>query len=107
MIKKIIWKNTKRILLGLLVFIIIYGVIYYKEIKSFPSIISAFYSKEYCSCFFVSEGTEEFCHDYARQYVPISEFKLNRDEKTVTVKGLGRSATAKFFGDREGCRLIQ
>lgn len=104
--RKSIWKYLKRGLMALAVFILIYIFINFREIRSFPSIISAFYSKEFCSCFFVSEGSEEFCHDYSRQYVPISSFNLNRDAKTVTVTGLGKSATAQFYGDKEGCRLL-
>lgn len=75
----------------------------WSHIKAFPSIISAFYSKEFCSCYFVMERSEEICHNYARQYVPISDFSLDQENRTVTVKGLGRITTVQYQGERTGC----
>lgn len=51
------------------------------------------------------ELSEEQCHNFARQWVPISEFHLDRENKQVTVKGLGRTNTAKFLSLPDGCVL--
>lgn len=98
-IKKII----KIIGIAILVFIAGFIVKDRKHIFSFPGIISAYYSKEFCSCYFVEKQTEQFCHDYARQYIPIQDFKL--DGKTVTVKGLFITNSASYVSERLGCRI--
>ncbi|MDF3819484.1 hypothetical protein P3G55_06215 [Leptospira sp. 96542] len=75
----------------------------WKHLSSFPSIISSFYAKEFCSCYFVMELSEEQCHNFARQWVPTSEFQLNKEEKSVTVRGLGRTNTAIYLSETNGC----
>ncbi|MBR32995.1 MAG: hypothetical protein CMN77_16975 [Spirochaetaceae bacterium] len=82
-----------------------WAVANWKHLSSFPHIISSFYSKEFCSCYFVVGRSEAFCHNYARQYVPISEFVLNEEEKSVTVTGLGISTTSVFESIAYGCRI--
>jgi hypothetical protein len=47
--------------------------------------------------------SEEQCHNFARQWVPISEFKLDKENKSVTVTGLGKTNTAKYLNERLGC----
>ncbi|MCB1145345.1 MAG: hypothetical protein KDK41_07150 [Leptospiraceae bacterium] len=80
-----------------------FTVINWKHIQAFPSIISAYYAKEFCSCYFITGQSEEFCHDYTRQYVPISDFSLDKEKKSVTVSGLGRTTTASFHSAMTGC----
>lgn len=94
------------VFLPVLVFIVGWVFTNWVHIKSFPGIISAFYAKEFCSCYFVNEQSEEFCHNYARQWVPISSFNLNKEEKTVTVSGLGRTTTVKYMGELYGCAYV-
>lgn len=77
----------------------------WKDTSSFPHIISAFYAKEFCSCYFVEGRDKEACHNFARQYVPISGFDLDEEKKEVTVTGLGITTTAEFTDKRYGCRL--
>ncbi len=77
----------------------------FKHTAAFPSIISSFYSKEFCSCYFVTEGTVDQCHNFARQWVPIQKFELDKEKRTVTVKGLFVTTTARYTGDRYGCVL--
>jgi ABC-type sugar transport system permease subunit len=89
------------VLLGVFVFV----AVNFKHVAAFPSIISSFYSKEFCSCYFVTEGTEEQCHNFARQWVPIQSFALDKEKRTVTVKGLFVTTTARYTGDRYGCVL--
>lgn len=50
--------------------------------------------------------SEEQCHDFARQWVPISEFKLDKENMSVTVKGLGRTNMAKYQSKDYGCTLV-
>lgn len=82
-----------------------YLLVNYRHTAAFPRIISAFYSKEFCSCYFVTEGMPEQCHNFARQWVPIQSFVLDKEKRTVTVKGLFATTTARYTGDRFGCVL--
>lgn len=84
---------------------IVYLLVNFKHSAAFPRIISSFYSKEFCSCYFVTEGTLEQCHNFARQWVPIQSFALDKEKRTVTVKGLFVTTTARYTGDRYGCVL--
>lgn len=89
-----------------LVNFLLFGVVgNWSNLKAFPYIISSFYSKEFCSCYFVVRKDEEFCHHYARQWVPISDFRLDLEEKKVTVSGLGKTNTAYFRDKNLGCVL--
>lgn len=101
-------KIGKRILQALgaaLLGVTVFLAVNYKHTAAFPRIISSFYSKEFCSCYFVTEGTEEQCHNFARQWVPIQSFALDKEKRTVTVKGLFATTTARYTGDRYGCIL--
>lgn len=90
--------------MGLILLLIgAYLAINYKHTAAFPRIISAFYAKEFCSCFFVTEGDEKQCHNFARQWVPTQSFVLDQEKRTVTVKGLYVTTTARFTGDKYGC----
>ena len=75
----------------------------HRELFSFPGIISAYYAKEFCSCHFVEKRDEAFCHAYARQYIPIQDFKL--EGTRVTVRGLFITNSASHLSEREGCRI--
>ncbi|HMV34611.1 MAG TPA: hypothetical protein PKM44_04930 [Turneriella sp.] len=101
-------KIGKRILQALAIAfagVIIFLAANYKHTAAFPGIISSFYSKEFCSCYFVTEGTEEQCHNFARQWVPLQSFALDKEKRTVTAKGLFVTTTARYTGDRYGCIL--
>jgi len=98
-------KKIGKLLLVLLFILLIWIGINFKHVVAFPGIISAFYSKEYCSCYFVVGREEKTCHNYARQYVPISEFNLDTKAKRVTVKGLGVTNVAKYMNEKDGCML--
>lgn len=76
------------------------------DLRNFPGIISSFYSKEMCSCLFVSGQTEEFCNNYARQWVPIQGSPVvDRERKAVRVTGLFRTNEAVYTGEKTGCVL--
>lgn len=98
-IKKFIW----RLALLFLLVAALWVALNWTHIRSFPRIISAFYAKEFCSCYFVVGRDEEFCHNYARQWVPISSFALDQQAKTVTVSGLGHSTTVIYTSEQFGC----
>ena len=77
----------------------------WQHLNAFPSIISSWYAKEFCSCHFVVGRDQEFCHNIARQWVSIDDFQLDADARTVTVSGLGRTNTARYNGPQAGCVL--
>ncbi|TGN19460.1 hypothetical protein [Leptospira idonii] len=98
-------KNILGTLLAVLILILFWVQWNWKHLAAFPSIISSFYSKEYCSCFYVMKQSEEQCHHFARQWVPISDFKNDQENKEVIVSGLGRTNKAKFIDSKRGCVL--
>ncbi|HRP67909.1 MAG TPA: hypothetical protein PLY93_00035 [Turneriella sp.] len=104
MIKKIV-KRVSQLVVLLLLGVGIYLAVNFRHTAAFPKIISAFYSKEFCSCYFVTEGTVDECHNFARQWVPIQSFSLDGENRSVTVKGLFVTTTARYTGDRYGCVL--
>ncbi len=75
------------------------------HLRSFPGVLPAFYAKEFCSCRYVMRQGVEYCHSYARQYLPISSFALEEAARRVTVRALGVTRSASWRGPREGCRL--
>ncbi|MET0846264.1 MAG: amidase [Pseudomonas sp.] len=72
---------------------------------AFPDIISAYTAKEYCSCRYVMGNQAEYCHRYVKQWLPISSFTEDAASRRVTVSGMGRSNSAQWIGERQGCRL--
>lgn len=81
----------------------------WRHVRAFPKILSSWYAKEFCSCYFVVGRDEAFCHNIARQWVPVDTdsdaFVLDTESGTVTVRGLGHSHTARYQGQRFGCVL--
>ncbi|NVZ99630.1 amidase [Pseudomonas gingeri] len=74
-------------------------------LRAFPQIISAYTAKEYCSCRYVMNNAADYCLGYVKQSVPISRFVDDPSQRRVSAEGLGRSSTAVWVGEREGCRL--
>ncbi|EJM64753.1 hypothetical protein PMI30_03559 [Pseudomonas sp. GM50] len=72
---------------------------------AFPDIISAYTAKEYCSCRYVMNNPAEYCQGYVKQYLPTSGFVDDAASKRVTISGMGRSNSAVWVGERQGCRL--
>ncbi|MBB3240647.1 hypothetical protein FHW68_002154 [Pseudomonas sp. Tn43] len=72
---------------------------------AFPGIISAYTAKEYCSCRYVMNNPAEYCQGYVKQYLPTSGFVDDAANKRVTAGGMGRSHSAVWVGERQGCRL--
>jgi hypothetical protein len=99
----------RKILITIALIALILGGLWFSanwaHINAFPSILSSWYSKEFCSCHFVVGRDVDFCHNVARQWLTIDEFHLNEERKSVTVSGLGRTNTATFQGPGRGCVL--
>ncbi|MFO2463945.1 amidase [Pseudomonas sp. 15FMM2] len=76
------------------------------NLQAFPDIIAAYTAKEYCSCRYVAKNPVEYCRGYVKQYVPVSAFSDNPGRTEVTASGLGRTHSARWLGEREGCRLF-
>ncbi|MDZ4725347.1 MAG: hypothetical protein SH817_04280 [Leptospira sp.] len=98
-------KKILGISLSILLLILVWFQWNWKHVEAFPSIISSFYSKEFCSCFYVMKLSEEQCHDFARQWVPIGEFINDTVKKEVSVTGLGRTNKAIYLNEKNGCVL--
>ena len=75
-------------------------------LAAFPDIISAYTAKEYCSCRYVMDNPADYCLAYVKQYVPTSSFVDDAARKQVSVSGLGRSNTAAWLSQRQGCQLL-
>ena len=75
-------------------------------LAAFPDIISAYTAKEYCSCRYVMDNPADYCLAYVKQYVPTSRFVDDAAHKQVSVSGLGRSNTAAWLSQRQGCQLL-
>jgi hypothetical protein len=93
---------------GGIVLVVALGVLVahnWQDVRAFPGILPAFYAKEFCSCRFVVGQSVSFCHDYARQWLPITSFHLSEPKRCITVTALGQTRSAGFLNHREGCRL--
>lgn len=82
-----------------------------KHVDAFPTLPSAYYAKEFCTCAFVLQQDEAFCHDYARIDFPkqladpFAGWTWNPEQKTVTVSAMGNTTRASYIGGRQGCRI--
>ncbi|SDY81280.1 amidase [Pseudomonas sp. NFIX28] len=74
-------------------------------LQAFPDILSAYSAKEYCSCRYVMHNTAEYCEGYVQQYLPLEALRDDAEHKRVSASGLGRSHSAVWLGERQGCRL--
>ncbi len=75
------------------------------QLQVFPSIISAYTAKEYCSCRYVMNGPVDYCKRYVEQWLP-STLTESLADKRITATGLGRQSSAQWQGQRQGCRLL-
>ncbi|NUU39319.1 amidase [Pseudomonas sp. C2B4] len=91
----------------LILLVVLLGWIWQERVAlwAFPDIISAYTAKEYCSCLYVMNNDVEYCHSYVKQWLPISGFTDDAGTKRVTVSGMGRSNSAVWISERQGCRL--
>jgi hypothetical protein len=91
----------------LVLLLVLLGLIWHERValRAFPDIISAYTAKEYCSCRYVMNHDAGYCRGYVKQWLPTSGFIDDVTRKRITVSGLGRSSSALWIGEREGCRL--
>lgn len=73
----------------------------------FPKVVSAFYSKEYCSCRFVENKSHDQCHWYASQIIPISSSEINESRREVISSAVGFTTKAKWLNPQWGCQIIE
>jgi hypothetical protein len=74
-------------------------------LQAFPSIISAYTAKEYCSCRYVMNNPVDDCQAYVKQWLP-STLTESLAEKRITATGMGHESSAQWQGQRQGCRLL-
>ncbi|MFJ2357550.1 amidase [Pseudomonas fluorescens] len=98
-------KLLKRTLLLVLIVLLCWIWLERDNLWAFPDIISAYTAKEYCSCRYVMNNDAEYCRGYVKQWLPISRFTDDSASKTITVSGMGRSNSAQWLSERQGCRL--
>ncbi len=92
----------------LVLFFALLGWVWHERVnlQAFPDIIAAYTAKEYCSCRYVENNPAGYCRGYVKQYVPTSAFIDKPQSSEVTASGLGRTHTARWMGERQGCRLV-
>jgi len=69
--------------------------------------IPAHFAKEFCSCYYVVGQTQEYCEDYANEYIPISGYEILESEKEIIARGLGQESLARFISQKFGCKLVK
>jgi hypothetical protein len=91
----------------LFVLLALLGWIWHERVAlwAFPDIISAYTAKEYCSCRYVMNNDAGYCRGYVKQWLAFSDFIDDASTKRITVSGMGRSNSAVWAGERQGCRL--
>ncbi|BBR52545.1 MULTISPECIES: hypothetical protein [Pseudomonas] len=96
----------KRVLLLLMVALLVWAWHERQALADFPSILSAYSAKEYCSCRFVMGFDEVYCRGYVQQYLPLGRLEEDHARRRVLAEGLGRRNQAAWVNAREGCRLL-
>lgn len=95
--------STMAMLTGVFLLVVIW--MWRVPLQAFPSIISAYTAKEYCSCRYVMNNPADYCQAYVKQWLP-STLTENLADKRITATGMGRENRAQWQGQRQGCRLL-
>lgn len=74
-------------------------------VPDFFKVVSNSYAKELCSCLFVVGQEEDYCKNYAKQIVSVSELTISRENKRVLAKGFGHKSSVTFRSKRLGCQI--
>ncbi|MFK3970106.1 amidase [Pseudomonas sp. NPDC087358] len=93
------------IAIALLLLLLAMTWVWRSELYLFPSIISAYTAKEYCSCRFVVNNPVDYCQRYVKQWLP-STLTEDSTDKRIIASGMGRQSSAQWQGQRQGCRLL-
>lgn len=93
--------------LGILILLVLLALIWTwrVQLQAFPTIISAYTAKEYCSCRYVMNNPVDYCQSYVKQWLP-STLTESLSNKRITTTGMGRESSAQWQGLRQGCRLV-
>lgn len=70
-----------------------------------PEALSHLYSKEVCSCVFVSGRDRDGCLKDNRSLMKPTMLKVDAAQKQVFAKVLWADATAEYKGERQGCQI--
>jgi len=73
----------------------------------FPKVISSFYSREYCSCRFIENRDDQYCHWYASNFIPVFSREIDEKNKKITSSSLGFTTSASFINSKVGCQIIE
>lgn len=95
------------VLFFLFVLIVAWGVINRSHILAMAQGVSSYYSKEFCSCYFVVGNSEQYCHGYLDVGYPISSFSIDQNNKTIDVSAFGFENKAHYFGKKYGCGFVE
>ena len=92
----------------ILLLLVLLGWVWHERVnlQAFPDIIAAYTAKEYCSCRYVEGNPADYCLGYVKQYVSTTATTENPENHLVTSSALGRTQSAQWLGQREGCRLL-
>ncbi|SMF37068.1 amidase [Pseudobacteriovorax antillogorgiicola] len=95
------------VIVGLVMVLLIWLMLNWSDIQLLQRTASAYYAKELCTCLFVLEQDESYCHSYTKQYVALDDLKVVNEGslKRVEAQALGIKRTAVWRGARLGCHL--
>jgi len=93
------------VLLAIAAILLIVGWMYRIHLAAFPSIVSSYTAKEYCSCRYVMNNPAEYCLNYVKLSIPIDKITDDPANKQVSATGFWNTQHAAWLGPREGCRL--
>lgn len=96
--------RTKIVVAGVLIgvlFSIVYGAQTAMDLfKTMP----AYYSKELCSCMFVTGRAEGVCMEAIRQDIDPWTISIDMEHKKVYTSGFGRFMISEYSGEHYGCK---
>jgi hypothetical protein len=69
-------------------------------------LVTAYTAKDFCSCVFVMEMSEEYCRRWTAASPAVATLRVDYEKRTVrTAAVLLWGETARFVSERDGCVL--
>jgi hypothetical protein len=68
------------------------------------TVVTANFSKEFCSCLFVVKRSKESCYNQAKQFITPTGYEINDKLKTVSARFLGAHSVFGFESQKYGCQ---